>query len=523
MGKRVNLDFVALTLRKDTLFTFGLFFVAFGLSIWLDGFERIATFLSRHQAWQLDELVVALMLSPLSIAFVAVRCLGEAQRELQLRHAAEAKMNQMALHDPLTGLPNRRYAEQAIAEALRTAGENPFALLLADLNRYKSVNDLHGHVASDLLLLDVGRRLQQAAGKGAFVGRIGGDEFVVLLPGVEADDQLIAPIQTISNVFEKPFHLGDLSLLVGASIGVTVARDPSAEIRTLLTQADAAMYRCKDRGANGFAFFEPGMELAAKNRAAIETELRDAIAKEHIVPFYQPLVDLETGGTLGFEVLARWHHEGGTLRMPDEFIPIAEQTGLIDEMFYSLLRKAMSEVRDWPPHYRFSMNLSPVQFGDEWLVERILQILVETGMAPGRLELEITESAIVDDVEKVRSLITELKAQGISVALDDFGTSYSSLRHLSELDFDNLKIHKSFVVDLDSNLASQTIVRSVTALAHNLGLRVSVNGIETEGSADSVRQFGCDIGQGYLFGPPATMANETASGNEQLRRGTGEG
>ncbi|MDG2004481.1 MAG: EAL domain-containing protein [Novosphingobium sp.] len=500
-----------------------LFFVALGLSIWFDGFERIAAVLDSNKAWYADEVVAAMLLSPLSITFVAVRILGEAQRELQLRQAAEAKMNRMALHDPLTGLPNRRNAEQAIADALRTAADKPFAALLIDLNRYRAVNDLHGHVTGDLLLLEVGARLQDATENDAFVGHLGGDEFLVLLHGVSDGDQLIANVQTISQTFDDAFQLGDVSIVAGASIGVAVARDCASDARTLLTHADAAMHRCKKRGANGFAFFEPGMEFAAKHRAEIEAELRSAIEEGRIVPFYQPLVDLQSGGILGYEVLARWRLEDGGLCMPDEFIPIAEETDQIGNLFYALLRRAMQEVSSWSPQFRYSLNLSAIQFTDEWLVERILQILVETGMAPGRLELEITESAIDDDVENVRKLIAQLKAQRISVALDDFGTGYSSLRHLSELEFDTLKIDKSFVMDLDSNAASQNIVRSVAALAHSLGLRVSVEGVENQASADIVRQYGCDIGQGYLFGHPAETECVIIPRSEKLLRSAGGG
>jgi len=523
VSKQVKLDIIALAKRKDTLINWALFFIVFGLSIQFDMFERLTAFVEGYEAWQLDELIPAMLLAPITITIMAMRCLGEAQQELKLREEAEAKLSRMALHDPLTGLPNRRYAEQAMAEALRTAAEKQFAVLLIDLNRYKAVNDLHGHVAGDLLLLKVGKRLQRAAGTNSFVGRLGGDEFILLLLDVENGDKLISPVQAISQVFEEPFLLDDLSLMVGASIGVAVALDPSAATRTLLTHADAAMYRCKGRGSNGFAFFEPGMELVAMHRAETENELRGAIDEGRIIPFYQPLIDLETGHILGFEVLARWRLEDGTLRMPDDFIPIAEETGLIGEMFYTLLRTSMNEVRCWPPHYRYSLNLSPIQFRDEWLVERILQILLETGMPPGRLELEITESAIVDDMEKVRSLISQFKAQGISVALDDFGTGYSSLRHLSELEFDNLKIDKSFVMDMDTNPASQAIVRSVTALAHSLGLRVCVEGVETQASADTVREYGCDIGQGYLFGHPAEMTNDIVQNSELLRRSAGSG
>jgi diguanylate cyclase (GGDEF)-like protein len=508
--KRVTPDFIALLRRKDIFAAFLLFAVALTLSIWFDGFERIAAFVERYEAWQLDELIVAQLFAPLTITLVAMRILGEAQHELQLRKSAEDKLNRMALHDPLTGLPNRRNAEQAIAEALRSAGEQPFALLVADLNRYRAVNDLHGPVTGDMLLLETGRRLQQAAGEDAFVGRLGSDEFIVLLPSPGRDDKAVAAVQAISQTFDAPFELGGLSLHVGASIGATLVRGQSADARTILTHASAAMARCKERGANGFAFFEPGMELSAMRRAEIEAELREAVVEGTIEPHYQPLVDLKSGDVIGYEVLARWRDRDGTLRSPGEFIAIAEETGLIGDLFFALLRTSMREVRRGPPHYRYAFNLSPRQLGEEWLVERILQVLVENGIAPGRIELEITESAIVDDAERVRGLIGRLKAQGIRVTLDDFGTGYSSLLHLSELDFDCLKIDRSFTRDLDRNPASQTIVRSVAALAHGLGLNVCAEGIETPACAEAVAEFGCDIGQGYLYGRPQRSVADQA-------------
>jgi len=521
--RRVRVDFVKLLLRRDTLGAFLLFLAAFAISARIDGFERIAEFLQRYDGWHFDEAVVAFLIAPFSITFVAVRILGEAQQELELRKAAEAKVSRMAMHDPLTGLPNRRYAEQAIAEALPKATHDPFAVLLVDLNRYRSVNDLHGHVTGDLLLLEAGKRLENAAGESAFVGRLGSDEFIILLRGAMGGDGLYHRVQRISQVFDDSFLLGGISLHIGASIGITLVNDHKADRRTVLTHADAALSRCKERAGNGFAFFEPGMELAAMNRAEIEIDLHGAIQDGRIVPYYQPLVDLETGEVEGFEVLARWLLADGTLRQPGEFIPIAEQTGQISELFFSLLQTSMEQVRDWPAHYRYTLNLSPIQLGDQWLVERILQILLKHGIAPGRLDLEITESAIVDDIEAVRGLIARLKSQGISVTLDDFGTGYSSLRHLGGLDFDSLKIDKSFITDIVRNPASQTIVRSVTALAHSLGLRVIVEGVETLACADTVRRFGCDVGQGYLFGRPEAEVHDFGSASERFRDAVGSG
>jgi diguanylate cyclase (GGDEF)-like protein len=491
---------------RDTAFVVVGFAISYLLARHFQWFERLSEFSEQHESWELDELFVAIIVLAAMTCVTSINRLRETLGELKRRKEAELRANLLAMHDPLTGLPNRRFADDAITRGIAQADKTPFALLLLDLNRYKSVNDLHGHGTGDQLLLEVGRRLKAWSGRDSWLARLGGDEFVIVLPGVISQVDLVTAVDRISHLFDKPFKLENTSVIIGASIGVTLCESVDAKAEELLREADAAMYRSKQRGQNGFAFFEPGMEQMAINRARIELELRQAIFTGQIVPFYQPLIELETGETIGFEVLARWRLADGTVRMPDDFIPIAEETGLIGDLFYSLLRQASREIGHWPPHYSMAVNLSPVQFADEWLVERILQILVENGVAPRRLELEMTETAIVNEIEHARTLIERLKSQGIKVALDDFGTGYSSLRHLSELRFDKLKIDRSFIGDLDANEASQTIVKTVTALAHSLGLTVCVEGIETEASAENVTSYGCDFAQGYLFGRPAAKA-----------------
>jgi diguanylate cyclase (GGDEF)-like protein len=479
-----------------------LYLIAFVGAVTVEAFEQIAKFTEQHEHWQFDEFLTAMLMLPIALGILAGRRLLEAKKELELRLLAEKAANEMALHDPLTGLPNRRKANKEIETALKSAESAPVTLLAIDLNRFKPINDLHGHLVGDQLLLAVGERLKAAVGSDGMVSRIGGDEFCIMLNGFSAGDQLIRKVETLSEVFEKPFALGDLSIVAGASIGVVTTNVPDTTIDSLLSQADAAMYRCKGTGRNDIAFFETGMEHAAIQRAQIECDLRKAIADGHIQPFFQPLVNLNDGKILGFEALARWHMADGTMRMPDDFIPIAEETGLISDLFFVVLKSAALEAKKWPADIHFAVNLSPVQFGDEWLVERILQTLLDVGMPPGRLEIEITESALVADLEVARHVIVSLKNQGINISLDDFGTGYSSLRHLSELPFDKLKIDKSFVDGIENNSASQSIVRAVTALAHNLGLQVTAEGIETYDNARNVTEFGCDIGQGYLYGHP---------------------
>lgn len=481
------------------------------VSIHHEAFTYIANFSKTHERWELDEILTTLMIMPFALVIYAVRRLRETRRELTRRRAAEYAASQMALHDPLTGLPNRRKAELAVAAALDQAAEVPVTLMGIDLNRFKPVNDLHGHAAGDLLLLAVGERLVKAAGPNAMVCRFGGDEFCVLLQGYRPDEELLARVEAISMVFERPFQLKDVTVTVGASIGVTTTSDPSTTMDHLLAEADAAMYRCKADGRNGFGFFETGMEIAALRRAKIEAELRVALVEGRIEAHFQPLVRLSDNEILGFEALARWRLSDGSYRMPDEFIQIAEETGLISDVFFAVLRHAARAARNWPPGMRVATNLSPLQFNDTWLVEKILQVLTEEGVSPGRLEIEVTESALVADFDVARDILWSLKNQGVHVSLDDFGTGYSSLRHLSELPFETLKIDRSFISNLSNDPAARTIVRTVTSMAHSLGLRVTAEGIETKDNAVSVAEFGCDIGQGFLYGQPGMCMSEAVS------------
>ncbi|WP_156842088.1 putative bifunctional diguanylate cyclase/phosphodiesterase [Novosphingobium aquimarinum] len=492
--------------RRDALVIFGGFTALLILFINIEAFEYVVRFSDGHESWELDEILTAMMVLPFAMAIFSIRRLREAHLELDWRITAEERAHAMAMHDPLTGLANRRNLTQALEKAIARADVSPLTLLLIDLNRFKAINDLHGHQAGDELLIESAKRLQAHVGSNAIVSRLGGDEFVVLLKDVANSETILPRIEEISASFDEPFTLNSGSVSMGASIGATTVDTSHISAGTVLSQADAAMYKAKLRRSNCFHFFEAGMEMAAIRRAEIESALRKAIDEGRIEPHYQPLICLKDNRLIGYEVLARWRLEDGSLRMPDDFIAIAEETGLIGDMFYGLVERAAADVRNWSPELTFAMNVSPVQFSDEWLVERILQILTKAGIAPGRLEIEITENALVTDVAMARTLIEEFKKQGIRVALDDFGTGYSSLRHLSELDFDKLKIDRSFIHNVAHNESSQTIVRTITSMAHNLGLQVVVEGVETIENALSVMGYGCDIGQGFLYGKPMAKA-----------------
>ncbi|APG62055.1 hypothetical protein LPB140_03625 [Sphingorhabdus lutea] len=488
---------------RDALIIFGLTAIIIIFSISIEAFERIVEFSQTHESWEIDEFLTAALLLPIALCVFSYRRVAEAMRLLSERVEAEENAKEMALHDALTGLPNRRMAMDKLNHALEYAYRDPVTIVAVDLNRFKSINDVYGHNIGDQILLMAGQKLRSNLREGEIAARLGGDEFLLILNGRADSDDIIQLIETISSTFDTSFDIGPHNFSVGASFGVAHTDNHKIDIDEFMVQADMAMYRAKEIGSNGIAYFEPGMEQAALRRSTIELELRNALTSGEIYPHYQPLIDLETGDTVGFEALARWKTPGGLVRLPIDFISIAEQCGLISDLFFTILRAACVDVRNWPAHCHVAINLSPVQFSDPELAQRILGVLIETGVAPGRIEIEITESALVSDLDNAIATIISLKNQGVRISLDDFGTGYSSLRHLSDLPIDKLKIDRSFVENLDNDEASRTIVRAVTGLAHNLGLTVVAEGIETQENASHLSQFGCDFGQGYYFGRPA--------------------
>ena len=437
----------------------------------------------------------------MSIAVATASALRSLQmrREMAAREEAEAHAQALARHDTLTGLPNRRLLNEAIRGAVRTGANH--AILLVDLDRFKPVNDVHGHAAGDAVLCEAAERIKTALLHGGMVARLGGDEFAVLIRyGAKSD--LMRTAQQIIIALSAPFSWNSAEFEVGATIGLALLPEDGSEPDDLLRCADIAMYRGKREGRATYRFFEQAMDNELKARAALESELRVAIAKGEIKPHYQPLVSLQDKQLLGFEVLARWYHPQRGILSPDLFIPICEDAGLITELSYGLLRSACLDAAAWPPHLRLALNISPYQLRDRWLPERLLAILTETGFAPSRFEVEITETALAADLDAARTALTSLQNVGVSIALDDFGTGYSSLYHLRELRFDKIKIDRSFVQALNQNAESTKIVDAIINLGKSLGLLTTAEGIEDNENRDWLAQQGCSYGQGYLFGAP---------------------
>ncbi|PPQ36123.1 hypothetical protein CH337_19770 [Rhodoblastus acidophilus] len=423
-----------------------------------------------------------------------------AHRDAEIaRKGAEA----MALTDPLTNLPNRR----ALAAKLRAIGEGrgeaetSCALLIVDLDRFKPVNDLLGHMVGDLVLCAVSERLEQVVPRGGMVARLGGDEFAVVMSfagraNVDAARELA---DAIVAALRAPIAVVDHRVEIGASVGIALSQgeiDPVA----LLSSGDIAMYRAKKRQPGPVCQFEPEMEGELRRLVGLEKALRRALASGEITPHYQPVVDLATRRLRGFELLARWRDRELGEVSPEIFIPLAEQQGLIVELSQAMLAQACRDAALWPEDVVLSINLSPAQLRDRRFPEDLLAQLRAAGFPPQRLEVEITETALIGDVDLVRDILVRLRAAGMTVALDDFGMGFSSLNHLRQFKIDKVKIDKSFTKTIFEDSESALIVRSVIHLARGLNLMVVAEGIEDARTAEMMNRMGCDFGQGYHFG-----------------------
>ncbi|MCE4223712.1 EAL domain-containing protein [Methylobacterium sp. C25] len=424
------------------------------------------------------------------------------RRALRERDSAEAQALSVTRHDALTGLANRRCFVEGVDAGFRREAEKTATVLLIDLDRFKPINDLYGHAAGDMVLCTVAERLKQVLPPGSLAARLGGDEFAAMLPPLAGREAIARVAQGVIAALSAPISWQKSELKIGATIGIALAGESVSGAEAALHAADLAMYQGKKDGRGTFRFFENAMGEELRARALLESELRGAILAGQIEPFYQPVVSLPGRELIGFEVLARWLHPERGVLLPSEFIPIAEETGMIGELSYDLLRQACRDAAAWPSHLQLALNVAPQQFQDHWFAEQILAVLNETGFPAHRLEIEITESALIQDLEATRATLTSLQNLGVRIALDDFGTGYSSLYHLRELKFDKLKIDRSYVNSITMSDERAKLVDAIIKLGSSLGLVMTAEGIETSGSLDWLEGQGCDFGQGYLFGKP---------------------
>jgi len=417
------------------------------------------------------------------------------------RKRAEARLAFMAQHDGLTGLPNRDLLGQQMGDLLlhtRRSAEK-VALLVLGLDNFKTVNDTLGHGVGDKLLRGVAKRLRSALREQDVLARLNSDEFAIMQSGVTRPEDAALLARRLLDAVGEPFLLDGHSVTIGASIGIAVSPGDGDEADKLLKHADMALSRAKNEFRGKFSFFEAEMDARAQSRRKIETELRDAIRNDLLRPHYQPLVDLSTGRIAGFEALVRWPHPERGMVAPGEFIPVAEETGLIGAVGGLMLRRACMDAAQWPDEVRVAVNLSPLQFRVGNLLTQVMDILKETGLAPTRLELEITETLVLEKSGDVLATLHALRSAGVRISMDDFGTGYSSLSYLRSFPFDKIKIDRAFVRDLDADRDAQAIVRAIVSLGKGLGVTITAEGVETQSEFSCLRTEGCDEGQGFLF------------------------
>ena len=413
------------------------------------------------------------------------------ERERQIAH--------MAFHDSLTGLANRTLLREQIAQALLRQGGSGFVLFCLDLDNFKAVNDTLGHPTGDALLCEVATRLAQTCPNG-FVARLGGDEFAIIVQdgGATADQTGRALV----NALQRPFAVNGHRIVTGTSVGIALAPQDGQDATSLLKNADLALYRAKHDGKGSHRFFENAMDAEAQARRAMEIDLHDALRKGELELHFQPLFGLSQNRVTAFEALLRWNHPVRGLVSPIDFIPLAEETGLIIPIGEWVLHEACRIAGTWASDIRIAVNISPVQFRNSMLNSIVLQALARSGLEPQRLELEITESLFIDNVEATLASLHSLRALGVRVALDDFGTGYSSLSYLRSFPFDKLKIDRSFIVDLLAHDGATAIIRAITTLANALGMETTAEGVENSDQLDILRAEGCGQIQGYLFSRP---------------------
>ena len=432
-------------------------------------------------------------------------------QDITERKRTEQAVNYMAYHDDLTGLPNRRLFIDRLSQALHQADQQGHlaAILFLDMDRFKNFNDSLGHVFGDELLQEIADRLQNVLPKGTILARLGGDEFTVLLPKIRHTDEALRLARRILSMIELPFVLQGYEIRITTSIGLAVYPNDGEDVTSLMRNADTAMYRAKEQG-NHFQLYNPSMDPRAYEKMLMETELRKALKRQEFVVHYQPQINMKTMRVEGVEALVRWIHPERGLIPPIQFIPLAEETGLIVEIGEQVLRMACRQNKRWQEAgmapLRLSVNLSIRQFQSDDLVRTVAQVLEETGLDPKYLELEITESMTMD-VNHAIPIMHSLKNLGVSIGMDDFGTGYSSLSYLKMFPIDRLKIDQSFVRDIHLDPNDASIVTTIISMAHNLNLKVIAEGVETADHVAFLLEQDCDEAQGYFFARPLSAVD----------------
>ncbi len=458
-----------------------------------------------------DEMLVNPLLLNIALIIFGWRRYRELTQEVRERRKAEEQARVLAETDSLTNCLNRRSIGPASAELIEKAKRSGriVAVMVLDLDGFKLVNDLNGHGMGDAVLQETAKRLQETIRQDGIVARLGGDEFACTVTCDSRNPDRIDQLATeIIQVVAEPITIDETIFEITASIGIDridsnlPEQAEHAGWELLMHNADIAMYHAKKKGRNRYAWFQPAMENELRFRSQMEQGIRRGIGKGEFIPYYEQQIDIDSGRLVGFEMLARWNSPELGIVSPDIFIPIAEEMGVISDLSESLIRQALRDAKNWNPDLLLSVNISPLQLQDPWFAQKLLKMLTDSGFPPHRLDIEITESCLHENIGEVRSVVTSLKNQGIKISLDDFGTGYSSIAQLRSLPFDRLKIDRSFIAELGSDKCNPKLVQAIISLAKGLNLPVTAEGIENVRVLAVLKELGQMKGQGYLYGRP---------------------
>ena len=461
----------------------------------------------------------------LLLVLITMIAVGIAQRITAALASSREEAHHLALHDTLTGLPNRAFLAHRLTQALAEGRRNGtmLAMLCLDLDRFKQVNDTLGHPIGDALLRTVADRLRLCVRKCDTVVRLGGDEFAIIQAPLARAEDAAALAERIVKALSEPYELNGHQVVAGSSIGIALVPTDTDDPAHLLKMADLALYRAKKEGRGTFRMFEPGMDTKLQARRMLELDLRRAVMMQEFELHYQPIVDVLSGQVSALEALVRWRHPERGLVGPDEFIPLAEETGLIGPIGAWVLEQACADAAHWPSNTRVAVNISAAQFKGSGLVPAVEHALAAAALTPERLELEITETALISDAKVTLGVLRELRALGIQIAMDDFGTGYSSLGYLRSFPFDKIKIDRCFIQDIETSADCKAIVRAVTGLSSNLGIVTTAEGVETPAQLEQLLAEGCDQVQGYLFSRPVPAKDVAGILHRNLIENTQEG
>jgi diguanylate cyclase (GGDEF)-like protein len=427
--------------------------------------------------------------------------------DISERRRVEQRIMHLAHYDPLTDLPNRALFHEKLKRELDSIeADQQLAVFYIDIDEFKSVNDSLGHLIGDELLKAVAASLSRCAGPGDFVARLGGDEFAIVQTAVKTQDEVTDLVARVFDAIRMPYECLGHQVSTDASIGIALAPQHGVDLDQILKNADLAMYAAKSAGRRTYRFFEPDMDAQVRARRILEMDLRQAIAYGGLEVYYQPCVSIHDNRITGCEALLRWRHSERGMISPAEFIPIAEDTGLIDQIGEWVLATACAEAATWPDDIKLAVNVSPVQFRSGTLALKIVAALAASGLAANRLELEITEAVLIRDDEAALGILHQLRAIGVRIALDDFGTGYSSLSYLQRFPFDKIKIDRCFVNDIADPNGSSCIVQAVVNIAAARHMTTTAEGVETQQQLELLRALGCAEMQGYLFSPAKPAA-----------------